>query len=235
MRADRWEERDFLRLALLSYAQHQQEQRESEARGSWQAAVASAGNTEASLSVLKDLAHGWGWNGEYIDLLNRAFQRDSRDNQAFTELSRYYANLHQTGELARVYQLHLEAAPDDAEAKSRFAYYSLLINSNLSRAYALAKEGYDAAPADPFRAKAYAFALYRQARAADGWELVGKLGDSKEKGPLQLDLVKAALAAQQNLFKEAKSLLDGFDPSSALPEETELAHSIAKTIAAQNS
>jgi hypothetical protein len=235
LRTDNWGDRDFLRLALLAYAQRQVEGNESVGRDSWRAALASAGSAEANLSSLETLARDWNWTQEYIDIANRRFQRDPSDTREFNDLVAFYSKSNRTAELARVYQVHLQGVPDDADAKARYAYYSLLINSNVARAYSLAKEAYDAAPDDKFRAKVYAFALYKQSRGADGAQVIEKLSDGPEKGLLQIDFLKAALAAQQNQFKEASALLKHFDSSTALPEEAALADSIAKSIASQNS
>lgn len=233
LKGDRWEDRDFLRHGLLAYSQRQQ-QKLSEARDTWRSAVAAAGSQMVRLNTLAELAHRWNWTAEYIEILNRTFQRDPTDVKAYGELTDFYTKNNQTAELAKIYQLRLEGNPTDSEAKTRFSYYSLLTNSNVSRAYVLAREAYEAAPENALNAKVFAFSLYKQSRASDGWRLVEKLADQKEAGPVQLSLVKAALAAQQNQVKEAKTLLGTFDASSALPEEAALADTIAKTIAAQD-
>lgn len=233
LKGDKWGERDFLRQALLAYAQRQQSPGDS--RNSWRSAIAIAGNQMTNLSALAELAHRWGWTPEYIEILNRTFQRDPNDAKAFGELTDFYAKNNQTAELAKVYQLRLEGNPNDPEAKSRFAYYSLLTNSNVSKAYVLAREAYEASPENPLQAKVFAFSLYKQSRTGDGWQLVEKFPDQKESGPLQLSFVKAALAAQQNQVKEARTQLGAFDSSSALPEEAALAETIAKSLTAQES
>lgn len=224
-----WDARDFLRQALLAYSQRQQG-RVGESDNTWRIAIASAGTRSTNLSALADLAHRWGWNQQYIELLNRIYQRDPSDTKAFSELVEHYTRNNQTGELAHVYQLRVDGTPNDNDAKARFAYFSLLTNTNVSRANVLAKEAYDAAPSDAFRAKVYAFSLYKQSRTGDAVQLVDKLPAGKESGPLQLSLVKAALAVQQNQMKEARTQLGAFDPSSALPEEAALADSLAKTV-----
>lgn len=230
LKGDKWNERDFLRLALLAYAQRQQNAL-NDSSATWRAAVGLAGNRGPNLSALTDLAHRWGWTAEYIEVLNRSYQRDPSDDKAFGELSDYYTKNNQTGDLARIYQQRVDGNPNDADAKSRLAYYSMLTNTNAARAFTLAREAYDAAPENPFRAKVYAFAFYKQSRGNDGWPLVEKLAAKKESGQLQTSLVKAALAAQQNRAKEARAFLSDFDASSALPEEVALADSLSKSLA----
>lgn len=233
LKGDRWDERDFLRNGVLAYVQRQQ-QKTAESRDSWRSAIAAAGSQTVRLNALAELAHSWNWSAEYIEILNRTFQRDPTDVKAFGELADFYAKNNQTAELAKIYQLRLEGNPNDADAKTRFSYYSLLTNSNLARAYILAREAYEAAPENPLRTKVFAFSLYKQSRTADGWRLLEKIADQKEAGPAQLSFVKAALAAQQNQLDEAQAQLRTFDASSALPEETAIADALAKTLAAQN-
>jgi cellulose synthase operon protein C len=233
LKSEKWEENDFLRQALLAYAQRSQG-KDGEARGMWRIAVSGAGNRPANLAVLEDMCERWGWPQERIEILNRIYTRDPLDTKVFNELVEHYSRGGQTSELARVFGLRVEADNADADAKTRFAYYSLLTNSNLSRAHVLARETYDAAPSDIFRTKVYAFSLLKQARAADGWRLLEKLPEQAETGTAQLSLLKAAIALQQDDAGRAKLLLNGFDAKTALPEESALAESLAKTIAQKN-
>jgi cellulose synthase operon protein C len=229
LKNERWEQREFLRQSLLAYAQRQQD-KESDARTTWRIAVAAAGGNSTNQSTLAELAHRWGWTPEYIDLLSKMFQRDPSDAKAFGELVDYYTKGNQTADLAGLYSKRLEVNPNDADAKSRFAYYSLLTNSNVTRAHLFAKESYEQAPENPFRAKVYAFSLYKQTRGADALQVLSKFADERESGPLQASLLRAAVAAQQNQAREARTHLGAFDASSALPEETQLAESIAKSL-----
>lgn len=234
IKSDNWGARDFLRQAVLAYAQRQLGM-ETDSRDTWRSAIASSGSKAGSLNALAELAHRWNWTPEYIEVLNRTLQRDPTDFKSFTELAEYYSKNNQTADLARVYEIRLQATPNDADAKTRFAYYSMLTNTNVSKAYVLAREAYEAEPENPLRAKVFAFSLYKQARTSDGWNLVDKLGSQKESGPFQLSLVKAALAVQQKQLKEARADLGMFDASTALPEEAALAESLAKTVNAQDS
>jgi cellulose synthase operon protein C len=227
LKNERWENREFIRQGLLSYAQRQQS-RDGDARSTWRVAVAAAGNNSTNLSTLADLAQRWGWTPEYIEILSKIFQRDPTDVKSFSELVEHYSRGNQTAELANLYRVRLEGSPNDGEAKARFAYYSLLTNSNASRAHVLAREAYEQAPENPLRAKVYVFSLYKQSRGNDAQEVLKKLDEQKSSGPLQLSLVRAALAAQQNQAREARAQLAAFDPSSALPEEAALADAIAK-------
>jgi hypothetical protein len=223
--SERWAEREFLRLALLSYAQRQQA-RDSDARNSWRTALAAAGSNTSHLTVLGEFAKRWNWEAEHIDIVNRLFQRDPSDEKAFNELVEHFSKNSQTSELAGLYAKRLEGIPNDAEAKSRFAYYSLLTNVNVNRSHILAREAYEADQNDPLRAKTYAFSLYKQGRGTDADEILRRIQAPRETGPLQVSLLRAAVAAQQNDAARARAQLEQFDAGSALPEESTLADTI---------
>jgi len=229
LKSDRWEQNDFLRLALLAYAQRNQS-RDSDARATWRTALASAGNNNANLSALTEMCERWGWQQERIELFSRVFQRDPLNEKVFVELSEHYTKTGQTAELARLYEQRCDASPGDLDAKCRLAYYSLLTGNNVSRAHVLAREAYDAAPEDAFRTKVYAFSLFKQSRTSDSWRILEPLPDKKESGQAQTSLLKANILVQRKDEQQAKACLERFDASSALPEETSLAESLTQSL-----
>jgi predicted Zn-dependent protease len=234
LKADRWEQNDFLRLALLAYAQRNLN-KDSDARGSWRAALAGAGNDDANLSALTEMSVRWGWTQERIELFSRIYQRDPLNEKVFAELSDHFTKAGQTAELARIYELRCNANPSDFEAKSRLAYFSLLTGSNLSRAHVIARETYDDSPKDAFRAKVYAFSLFKQGKPADASRVLESLADKKESGQAQTSLLKALVTMQLNNTKAARDFLEQFSPTGVLPEETSLADSLTRALAKKDS
>jgi len=234
LKSDRWDQNDFLRLALLAYAQRSLNN-DGDARSSWRTALAGAGGSTVNLSALTEMSERWGWVQERIDLFARIYQRDPLNQKVFAELSAYYTKEGQTAELARIFELRCDANPSDLESKSRLAYFSLLTGNNLSRAHVLAREVHDAAPEDAYRAKVYAFSLLKQSRTGDAWRTIEQLPDGKESGQAQTCLIKAAVAMQRKNEQEVKACLDRFDPASALPEEINLAKSLTETLAKKDS
>jgi hypothetical protein len=234
LKADRWEQNDFLRLALLAYAQRNLS-KDGDARGSWRAALAGAGNEDANLSILTEMCLRWSWTLERIELFSRIYQRDPLNEKVFAELSDHFTKAGQTAELARIYELRCSASPSDFEAKSRLAYFSLLTGSNLSRAHVIARETYDDSPKEPLRAKVYAFSLLKQGRPGDASRLLEPIADKRESGQAQTSLIKALVAMQLNDAKAAKDFLDRFDPTGVLPEETSLAESLTRALAKKDS
>ncbi len=228
LRSEKWDENDFLRLALLSYAQRKIE-KESEFRSNWKFATTLTRNNPTGLRALLQMAQEWKWTDERMDLLNRLYQNDPLNQAIFDELQHNLLENRQTTELARLYQTRIEARPNDTNEKALFAYYSLLTGNNLSRANIYAKEAYDANTSDQLAATVYAYSLGKQNRASDGLKLLDAYPDRPSTGHAQLSLHKAILAAAlPGNRTRVQALLTSFDPKSALPEEIAIAESLAQ-------
>lgn len=232
LKSEKWDQNDFLRLTLIAYAQKNLS-KEADFLSTWRLVVSSA-TRPAQLSVLEEMCERWNWSNERIDVLNRLVQRDPAENTAFSQLADYYRRNGQTGELARIYNLRVDAEGATAEHKSYCAYYSLITNTNVSKAHVLAKQAYDASPETPFYAKTYALSLFKQSRHSDAWNAIEKQISVGESGIAQLNLLRAAISLELGKTAEARKYLGSFDNTTALPEETALAESLAKTIAAKN-
>ena len=232
LKNEKWSENDFLRLTLLAYAQKNLG-KESDFLATWRL-VTSTANRPEQLAVLEDICERWNWSVERLEILNRIVQRDPADTNAFTQLADHYRQNGQTAELARIYNLRVDGDSASPEDKSHFAYYSILTNTNLTKAHVFAKQAYDAAAEEPFHKKAYALSLYKQSRPSDAGRVIEKLVAIGETGPAQLNLLRAAISLEQGQTAEARNYLNSFDRASALPEETSLADTLAKTIAAKN-
>jgi uncharacterized protein HemY len=229
LKTDRWEQNDFLRFALLAYAQKNQG-KDGDARASWRAALASAGSNNTNLAALTEMSVRWGWLVERIDLYSRIYQRDPQNEKVFNELADYYQKNGSTAELARVYELRCDANPGDVASRARFAYFCLLTGSNLSRAHVLAREAHDAAPEDPFRAKVYAFSLFKQGRTGDAWRTLESMVVKDETGLAQTGLLKAVILVQRKDNDQARDALSHFDESTALPEEVALKENVTQQL-----
>jgi hypothetical protein len=233
LKNEQWNENDFLRLTLLAYAQKNLG-KQAEALGTWRFVTSATANRLADLTVLEEMCERWGWSAERIDILNRILQRDPAATNAMTDLAEHYRQNGQTAELARIYSLRVDADSSSSDDKSRFAYYSLLTNTNITKANVLAKQAYDQAPENAFYAKTYAYSLLKQRRPSDAWRTIEKLIAVGETGPAQLNLLRAAITLEQGETAEAQKHLGSFDDTSALPEEKALADTLRKTIAAKN-
>jgi hypothetical protein len=233
LKTEKWDANDFLRLTLLAYAQKNLG-KDSDYRATWRIVISTTGTQPAHLALLEEICERWGWSAERLEVLNRIIQRDPSDLSALAQLADHYRENGQTGELARLYALRVEADSPTPDDKSHFAHYSILTNTNLTKAHVLAKQAYDAAPDVPLHAKAYAFSLYKQSRPGDAWRILENLIAVGETGPAQLSLLRAAIALEQGKPAEARKYLDSFDARTALPEEVTLSETLAKNIASKN-
>ena len=128
-----------------------------------------------------------------------------------------------------VLSAYLSAHPGDQEQLCGLAYYSMLSELNVSRAYVTAQDSYRAAPTDPNRQLVYAFALWKQRRPQEAWELLEKVeGGQSELVPAAL--LRAAVLADMERRADAADALKAFDASKALPEEASLAAIVASKV-----
>ncbi|MBK8475388.1 MAG: hypothetical protein IPL39_03535 [Opitutaceae bacterium] len=223
-----WERNEFLRLALLTYAQRRQENL-SEARSTWRMAINAAGTRGELQRALSNLAGAWGWEEERIELLSRLLQREPDDRATAEEVVAYYERLHRTSDLARVYETLLDTGTPTTEIRSHFAYYSLLSGNNTSEAPVVAKTAFDSAPTDAFTARAMAFSLWRQGQSRAGLSLLSSFATRITPG-VDLSLILALLHEANGNVPNARKYLGQFAPDSALPEEKNLAEELARRL-----
>jgi predicted Zn-dependent protease len=105
----------------------------------------------------------------------------------------------------------------------------MLSGVDVSRAYVTAQEVYNAEPSAPERRLVYAFALWKQRRPQEAWELLEKLNTGNE-ALVPAPLLRAAVLADMNRRDDAASALKNFKPHGALPEETSLAALVASKL-----
>ncbi len=216
-----WGEHEHLRLALTAYAARRRDDITSSS-SYWRTALGSAAGDPKKLQDLEALATAWGWRSEQIGVLARLYDTDPANQSVFTELIDFYRRAGRTGELVSVLNSYLSAHPDDQAQRCYLAYYSMLSGIDLARAYVTAQEAYQSAPTDVEKRLVYAFALWKQRRAREAWDLLEEVG--KEKSPIvPVLLLRAAVLADLDRKEEALQALKTFEPKNALPEETNLA------------
>lgn len=230
LRRNPWGAQEHLRLALTSYTSRQQGEINA-ARSFWRSAIGNAGRDPQKLSHLVDLAGGWQWKAERMEALERAFDRQVT-RESLVELIDYHRSGGRTADLVRVLNVYVTANPDDRERQGLHAYYSMLSGLNVSRAYVTAQQVYEATPDQPTLRLAYAFALWKQKRAEEAWSLLRDMAEEPDS-PVPAKLLRAAIALDTDRAKEAVQLLESYDASSALPEETGLAATLRRRLAEQ--
>lgn len=221
LRSARWEDDDYLRHALLAFAERAGS-RDDLSREQWRLASAAAGRDAAKLRDLEVLASKWAWLAEEMDVTAKRFERDASDRGVLTRLLDYYRNHARTPDMARVLWLYVDQTDATGPEAALCVYYSLLCGLNESPAQTLAAKVYDRAPADARPRVAYAFALWRQRRSAEALKLIQDV-DAPELSGMQVALVEAGILLDLERKDEAVKTLASFAPANAMPEEKNLA------------
>lgn len=228
LRKGGWGEREHLRLALIAYVARGRSD-EGSARSYWRTALGTVVGDAAKLRELGQLASGWNWRDEEMVVLGKVFEIDPSDRDAFEELMTHNRAAGRTAELVSVLNAYLSTNPGDQEQLCGLAYYRMLSGLNVARAYVTAQETYRAAPESPRRQLVYAFALWKQQRLAEAWEVLQKV-ETDETGLVPTPLLRAAVLADMERAEDAADELKSFDSSKALPEEARLAAVVASKV-----
>ena len=230
LRKGAWGDREHLRLALIAYVARGRSD-DGSARSYWRTALGSAAGDTAKLRQLGELAAAWSWRAEQTDVAAKVFDINPSDRAAFASLMTHYRSTGRTAELVSVLNAYLSANPGDQDQRCLLAYYSMLSGLNVSRAYVTAQEAYGAAPKDPRRRLVYAFALWKQRRPQEAWELLEEM-QKDQRDLVPAALLRAAVLADIERRADAADELKAFDASKALPEEMSLATLLASKVKA---
>ena len=170
----RWDDLEFLRLALLSHAWSQLGVPQV-AASNWGLAVNETGNRFGAMTTLLGLAEQWQLKRESEDLLQRIVQKFPRERWAQQRLEQLYLAAGNTAALNQLYARLVLLFPTEAGFKNNLTATSLLLKTNLPQAYKWAEEVYARKTNDLFVASTYAFALHLQGRTKDGLAIMQKL------------------------------------------------------------
>ncbi len=223
-----WDENNYFRLAMLSQTLRALgEARQS--RDVWQRAVIAAGSEASRLRTLYEQVGNWGWEEERYDLLRRIFQNDPRNDWAFETYTDHLHQQENTQELVRAFSRRMELQSGEETVSNNFALLSLLLNTNRSRAQALAQQNFDRDPENPYFVTTYAYSLYRQGRMEDALERIRELDEeTRTEGPRAL--YYAVILAANERMDEAEPLLEALSDADLLPEERTLRDRTLATI-----
>ena len=130
--------------------------------------------------------------------------------------------------------LYVGDNPDPTDEAVAQAYYSLLLDTNVARAHVMARNAFEAAPADPVRRMVYAFSLWKQRRAAEAMPLLSAVGPGASSELVSIPLLRAAIQIQMGAREAAQASLAQFKADSALPEEVALAGRFTSQLATQS-
>ena len=232
LRTTNWKDRNYLRYALLAFALRQRGD-PLQAGEQWQQALALTNRNAAQLQNLRRLATKWQWTSEWLETLNLIFERTPGDHAVLEELLRYYRDARRTADLQRVLSLYVGRNTDPTDETVALAYYSLLLDVDVSQAHVMARNAFELTPADPARRMVYVFSLWKQHRSAEALPLIADMPADAKSDLVPIPLMRATIEAQMADVDAARANLGKFKADSALPEEAALATRISGQLASQ--
>lgn len=225
LREGQWQERDYLRFALLAYARRESGDLPA-SLDAWRQALRLTQRSESELDDLNALVTRWGWTTERFDVLNRIHTLSPRDPMRLAELVNYYRQAKRTPDLIRVLRLWVDNQSGVTPQMVEFVYYCLISDTDGNRATVLAKTAFEAEPDNTDRRVVYALSLWRQQRAAEA-EAILRDVKMPASNLVAAPLIVALVAADNARVADAQDALSRFQPENALPEEVDLSRRLS--------
>jgi hypothetical protein len=216
----RWDELEFVRLAFLSKACREQNQREL-ANAQWRLALTAVGPRVEGMVCLAQMADRWGWKNETEDALWAAVRRAPWLRWAWEALAGIRIAAGDTAGLLRVRSEELKSVPESISAKNDVAIISMLLKRDLERANRLALEVYQAQPTNGIFVSTYAYSLHTQGKTADAVKLMQMLPTPALQRP-DIATYHAVLLAANGQRSEAAPYFAAAEKAKLLPEERRL-------------
>jgi predicted Zn-dependent protease len=215
----KWDDIDFLRLAMLSRACREQNQ-DFASQKEWLAAVQSCSDRPRALAALASMAGRWGWAKEREDLLWTVINKFPSERWALQSLNETYTSTGNTRGLQKVFSLLVSYNPQDAVAMNNAAAVSLLLNMQIARSAEMAREAYTLYPSNASFASTMAYGLHLQGRTAEGITVLETLKPAQLEQPSIALYYGVLLSALEPPDKEkVKKFLDIAAKGRLLPEE----------------
>ncbi len=215
-----WGEGDFYRLAVESLAQRSLN-REDTADLDWHKAVRLSTHQVSHLERLEKVAELWGWTREQTDLLREITDDYPEQKWAVDQLMAQYYAAGKTSDLQALLTKSHSANPSDVRIENNLANILLLRKSELDHANVMAKEVYDAAPADPFVISTYAYSLLLQKKPEAAVKVLTGLKPEYLKIPA-IAAYYGVIQAQSGHKDVARPYIDRAETAKLLPEENEM-------------
>ena len=224
-----WKEREFMRHAFAAYSARKNA-RMADAGNEWRLAVIQAGDNTRATSELLALVLRWGWQNEQYDLVWKLFALMPRNESISRQLIAWEHNQGHTANLNRIYARLVEFSGDDRMLKNNFAYTSLLLDANLSKAFETARNNHQSDPENPYFTTTQALALYKQNKPAAALALLETIRPSALSAP-ERTMYRALFRASSGDAAGAADLLGGVKAAGFLPEERRLMARAASEVA----
>ena len=220
LNAREWDERNFVRKALLAFAVRKQGGADA-ADAHWRDAVKLAGERPELLGSLAQMANAWGWTNETESTLWRAAKDFPQERWPLESLQNGYLRQRHTRGVLEVNTFLLERQPTNAAAQNNWAALALLLNTNLPRAHELARQVYDRGTNNFAFASTYAWSLQVQGKTAEALRIMETLSPAMLNDPSVAGYYGAILAAAGQKEK-ARTYLDRTTGAQLLPEEAQM-------------
>jgi predicted Zn-dependent protease len=166
-----WGAGNYYRLALQSLARFELKEDEG-AKAAWRKAARLSERRLDRLSELARLSGAWGWKSERDEVLREITADFPKEKWAAGLLESEYYQEGNSRALADLLAKSYSADPSDPKLKNDLANVCLLRKSDLSKAYRMAQEAYNAAPNNPFFASTYAYSLLMQDKPAEAVKII---------------------------------------------------------------
>jgi tetratricopeptide (TPR) repeat protein len=219
-----WGNSDFMRLALHARVLRE-EGEELASRTQWTAAIKATGQRPEALEQLTRFASGIRWEAEATDLLWQVARGNDNPQWALAALQKQYTEQGNTRGLLNVATRRLELEPASVAAQNDVAALSLLLNSNLERAIALAREVRRKEPKNPIIATTYGYAEHLAGNTEEGLKIYRSLPPELLQAP-SVAAYYGVILAYVGSPEEAGQALAVAESGKLLTEERDL---VAKT------
>ncbi len=223
-----WTRLEYDRRAFLARALREEGQPDA-AEVQCESAIGLAAKQPASARQLLEMISAWNWFDDAEKLLWAVTKGDREQGWALELLYRHYASAHDSRGLCNVATRLLELDPTNDRAKNDVAMFSMLLNSDLTRAFKLAAELYAKDSTNTTFISTYAYALHLQGRSGEALALMNTLTLDKLEEPSNAAyygiflLANGAPDVAQKFFEHVKG-------GSLFPEETKLVQAAQREI-----
>ena len=216
----RWTPNDYFRLTLLARAHREQNLGFLKA---WKSATEEALKRPESARQLAEIISSWpDWQAEKEAFLWDAGQKDPRNLRwALAGLSEIYQKEKNTKGLLRVAEEYYRTYPSSEPIQNNLAFYSLLENTFLDRAFRISDALYLAHPNAPEIVSTYTLALLRRHEPQKALAALSKL-PPEILSRHDIAPYYAAVLAANGLFADARKVKNQINQDDLLPEERDL-------------
>jgi len=199
----------------------------------WKQLVTEVETNPSDGLLLAQVATGWNWRNETINLLWDAAASPKTNSKALEYLWDIYSRTSDTLEMLRVAKEQLRLDPSNPVTKNNYAFLSLLMFGASENSERLADEATIANPNIPEWAATYAYALHLAGKEAKATKVMDKLSPSALGRP-GVALYYAIVLAANGDYPKARESLSNLNPNGMLPQERKLAEALARQLNVAN-